>query len=193
MAARMDTIVVQGDIPTNVTGRWERGLLAALRRPGGKMRPIALTEAKAKLAEGVMNRAVFKNLINIFHTTQFSGRTPGGAEAVIGALRQKVMEDPGAQWRAQISAMRMAACRDSVRWKLCGFTAHRCWEYCARSGKAEKPQHGCKQRTLNRVERGARHVATRACCQPLFLPRAQPSRKQGRRPRMDKTTRRERR
>ena len=47
-----------------------------------------------KLAEGVMIDAVFKKLNNIFHATQVSFRT-GGAEAVIGALRQKNMEDPG--------------------------------------------------------------------------------------------------
>ena len=39
--------------------------------------------------------AVFKKLNNIFHATQFSVRTPREAEAVIGALRRKSMEDPG--------------------------------------------------------------------------------------------------
>ena len=48
-----------------------------------------------KLAEGVMIDAVFKKLNTTFRTTQFSVRTPEGAEAVIEALRLECMEDPG--------------------------------------------------------------------------------------------------
>ena len=117
---------VQGDITTNVAGLWERGVRVPLRRLGGK-RPIALTEALVKLVEGVKIDAVFKKLNNIIDATQFSVRTPGGAEAVIGARRQKRMEDPGGQWWPQISAMRKAACRDGVLWEPCGVIAHRCW------------------------------------------------------------------
>ena len=57
---------VQGDITTNVAG--------LLRRSGGKIRPIALTEALVNWQKGL-----------------FSVWAPGGAEAVIGALRQKSM------------------------------------------------------------------------------------------------------
>ena len=46
---------------------------------------------------------------------------------------------------------------------------------------------------VHRVERGARHVARCACCQPHFFVSRSTKRwwKQGRKPRMDKTTRRE--
>ena len=70
---------VQVDITSNVAGLWGRGVLIPLRRLGGKIRPTALN--------GVMLDAIFE-------TKQFSVRTPGGAEAVIGELRQRSMSDP---------------------------------------------------------------------------------------------------
>ena len=80
---------VQGDIASNAAGLREREVLMTLRRPGGKFRQIALTEALVKLAEGVMIDAVFKTSANIFEAQQFSESTAGGAEAVMGALGQR--------------------------------------------------------------------------------------------------------
>ena len=59
-----------------------------------KIRPVTLTEALVKLAEGVMIDAVFNRLATIFKAQQFSVRTPGGAKAVIGALPQRSTKDP---------------------------------------------------------------------------------------------------
>ena len=159
----------------------------------GRVRPMALTETLVKLAEGVMIDAVFKKLNNIFHATQLSVRTLGRAEAVICALRQRSMEDSGSAVVPQISATRTEACRDSVRWKLCGHSAHGCWESCACSGKAEVPQHGCKQRTGG--PSGAWSEARgRARLLPTPLSASHHTKhcwKKGRRLRMDRTTRQE--
>ena len=63
--------------------------------------------------------------------------------------------------------MRMTACRDRERWKLCGFTAHRCWEHSARSGKAEAWLQTADGWTEWNVERGTWQGAPAAnptCC-----------------------------
>ena len=75
-------------MPLAVANLWSRGVLVPLRRPDGKLRPIALTEALTKLAESAVVDAVFPQLRNHFHGRQFSVREPAGAEVIVGAVRQ---------------------------------------------------------------------------------------------------------
>ena len=81
---------VQGDITTNVAVLWERGLLVPLRKTWRRDRAGSPDGALVKLSDGVMIDPVFKKLNNIFDATQFSVRTPGGAEAQKqGGLRRR--------------------------------------------------------------------------------------------------------
>ena len=73
---------------------WARGVLVPLKRPGGKLRPIALTEALLKLAESIVIDAVFPVLRRHFHMSQFSVREAAGAELVVGCLRQVARDRP---------------------------------------------------------------------------------------------------
>ena len=65
-----------------------------MRRPDGKLRPIALTEALIKLAESAVVDAVFPTLREHFSGRQFSVREPAGAELVVGAVRQATWLKP---------------------------------------------------------------------------------------------------
>ena len=84
-----------GAVRGEVEELWSRGVLAPLKRPDGKIRPIALTEALLKFAESAVVDAVFPVLRQHFHQKQFSVREPAGAELVVGCVRQWAADAPG--------------------------------------------------------------------------------------------------
>ena len=83
-----------GKVPPTVAELWSRGVLVPLKRPDGKIRPIALTEALVKVAESSVVDAVFPCLRDHFARKQFSVREPAGAELVVGCVRQWAVQKP---------------------------------------------------------------------------------------------------
>lgn len=66
---------------------WASVSLAALDRGNGKVRPIALGEALAKLSMGVVVDSMRASLPDMFRRLQLSVGTPGGAELLARAMR----------------------------------------------------------------------------------------------------------
>ena len=157
---------VQGDVTTNVAGLCVRGTAAQFGRTD---KASSLDGPLVMLAEGVMIDAVFKKLNKILHATQFSGRTQGCG---------------GSDWSPETEEL------GGRRRSSGGYRSQQCvWQHvetvcvgsCADSPPIDAGNmvHAVGKRKwlqsadgLDPVERGARHVARRACWQPNFLRRA---------------------
>ena len=85
---------VQGDNTSNVAGLLGVRYADTAAQAWRKIRPTALNETLVKLTEGVMIDAAVKKLAKLFEAKQLSVRTPGGGDAVIGALRHRSTWDP---------------------------------------------------------------------------------------------------
>ena len=78
----------EGDVVRHETALWGSAVIAPIRRGETKVRPIALTEAMVKFAEGTALDCVATSLQAVLEPHQLSVRTAGAVEAMVRALRR---------------------------------------------------------------------------------------------------------
>lgn len=88
LVTKLISLFLTGRLPVGAKPFWFGGRLVPLRKPNGKLRPIAVGEAFVRAGAGALVGKFRARFAEIFAGLQFGAGTPGGAELVAHAVRE---------------------------------------------------------------------------------------------------------